>query len=269
MASTLLLAQAAGLLAWYNAVFVVLFGVGFLFTLLQLIGMGHGSDADADTDVDAHADLDTHVDVDTDADVDVDAHVDVDADADVDAHVDVDADADADVHADVDGEADTDAVGTPGHGLGVGGAMAQLLGIGKVPLSISLMLLCYTMGVTGWLGNELLGGRMSPGQFFPLSLLAALVAAFLVLRFVSMFMARYIPTLSTTALHKRQLVGLTAKAVLPVNERFGQATLYDKFGTLHVVGCKVRDGAKDIEKGADVVLIKYMPERDLYIVGRA
>jgi hypothetical protein len=257
MVAAEMLAQISQVFAWYNAVFVVLFGVGLLFTFLQLVGMGHGSGVDADADADI------------DADADVDAGVDTDAD--VDAHADVDADADAHVEADAEGhvEAHGPAVAA-GHAIGMSGAFAQLFALGKVPLSIALMLLCYTMGTAGWISNGLLEPRLKdPAVFFPLSLLLALVTGFAVLRFAGTLMGRYLPPVSTSAVHKRQLVGLTAKAVLPVDEKFGQACLYDQYGTLHVVGCRVRDGAPNIEKGAPVVLIKYMADRDLFVVGRA
>lgn len=243
-----LLAQIEGLFVWYNAVFVVLFAVGFFFTFLQLIGLGSGAGAEADADVDAEADLDAEAEL----------------DAEVDADADVDADAEADGHVDAHGPV------AAGSAIGLTGVFAQLFALGKVPLSISLMLLCYTMGVSGWIANQLLQPRLGdPAAFFPVSLLLALCAGFLVLRFAGAVMGRYLPTVSTTAVQKRHLVGLTAQTTLPVNERIGQACLYDKHGTLHMVHCRVRAGAPAIEKGASVVLIKYIPDRDLFVVGRA
>ena len=82
-------------------------------------------------------------------------------------------------------------------------------------------------------------------------------------------MARYVPTFSTSALSRKQMVGLVGKTVLPVSERIGRASVYDKFGTLHMVKCCVREGAKPIGKGQKVVLVKYRPDRRMFIVGRA
>ncbi len=254
------IAPAADLLIWYNAVFVTIFGVGFFFTLLQLIGLGGESHVEAHMDADA--DLDAHVDA------DMDGHVDVDHD--LDGHVDADGDADADGHIDHDADGDGEAPGDQGVTFGLGSAVAQLFGLGKVPLSISLMVLCYTVGLAGWISNRVIATHFGPPErYFPISLLAALVVGFVVLRFVSGFMGRYVPSFSTSAVEPRQLVGATAQTVLPVNERMGLATLYDRFGTLHTVRCKVSDGAGDIGKGEKIVLVKYLPDRDLYVVGRA
>jgi len=237
-------AQLSDLLLWYNAVFVTIFGIGLFFTLLQLIGLGG----------------EAHVDADADMDADLDGDVDADADADVDAHVDADGD------ADVDHDTDVAAHG----GIGIGSATAQLFGLGKVPLSISLMVLCYTVGVAGWISNAVLATRIAePAKFFPFSLLIALVAGFVLLRAVSTTMARYVPSFSTTALDPRQLVGSMAQAVLPISDRIGQATLHDKWGTLHTVQCRTAEGAEPIVKGQKVVLVRWLPDRNQYVVGRA
>jgi hypothetical protein len=233
------IAQPADLLLWHNLVFVGIFGLGFLFTLLQLIGLG----SDADVDVGG-----------ADADVDVD----VDADVHLGGDVAAEMDADADMHLEHD------------HHFGLTSTAAQLLGLGKIPLSISLMLLCYTVGLAGWISNVLLGDQIgSPVALFPVSMLIALMAGFLVLRLMTGLMARYLPPSASTAIDPRQLVGSVAKATLPVDERIGQAMLYDRHGTLQMVRCRVADGAKPIAKGEQVVLVKYLSDRRMYVVGRA
>ena len=65
------------------------------------------------------------------------------------------------------------------------------------------------------------------------------------------------------------MVGLTGTTVLPVSERIGRVSVYDKFGTLHMLKCCVRKGAEPIPKGQRVVLVKYKRLRNLYVVGRA
>jgi hypothetical protein len=173
---------------------------------------------------------------------------------------------DGDVHADGDVDAHADVA----HAPGIGHAFAQLLGLGKVPLSVSLMVLCYSVGLIGWMSNKLIAGQFDePARFFPVSLLIALVGGLVVLRGLTMVLARYAPSYFSSAMSPRQLVGLVATTSLPVNERIGRASLYDRYGTLHVVECRVRDGADGISKGQSVVLVKYVPERDMYIVGRA
>lgn len=260
MISAQLLAQAGQIFAWYNAVFVVIFGVGLFFTLLQLIGLGHDGDADAHAETDVHAEAGDHVEV--HAEMDAGAH------AEIDGHAPVHTEAGAEGHTDA--QPHGEGHGPSLHGAGTVGTVAQILGLGRVPLSISLMLLSYTAGIVGWASNEVLGARIgTPAKFFPLSLLLALASGLLMIRLAGSIMGRYLPAFSTTAIDRRQLVGMTATAILPVNDKYGQVSLHDQFGTLHVMGCRVRDGAQPIEKGASVVLIRYLPERDMFVVGRA
>ena len=254
-----MLAQAAELLAWYNAVFVILFGVGMFFTLVQLIGLGgHGG-------VEAHADADMHADM--HADVHADVHADADMDAHAEVHIDTDAGAGPDVHLEghVEGHVDT----VHGPEAGFGSALVQITGMGKIPLSISLMLLGYSIGLVGWASNRMLAPRLeSPAAFFPISLLIALVCGLVVHRLIGSFMARYVPTFSSSAMSDKQLVGLFGTATLPINERMGRGAVHDKFGTLHSVQCMVRQGAEPINKGARIVLVRYLPERNMFVVAR-
>lgn len=250
-----LLAVTQNLLAWYNVVFAACFVVGLFFTALQVLGLAH-SDVDLDADADA----------DVDAGVDTDADVDADADADIDAHADVDTDADAD--ADTDSEASVH-VGAGG-GVGPGQAVAQFVGVGRVPVSAILMTLFYTVGLTGWIANTLLRPRYeSDRALFVTSLAIALVVGLVVMRLVSGLLGKYLPSVLTSALTRRQMVGLVGEAALPINERFGRVAVKDQYGTLHQLNCKVPSGVEPVAKGTRVILTKYLPEGDMYYVGRA
>lgn len=229
------IAQATDLLVWYNAIFVTIFCVGFFFTFLQLLGLGGEASADTDVDADVSDAGASEAAMETDFDHDVEA----------DVHT---------VHA---------------NAASAGTTAAQLLGLGKVPLSIAMMVLCYTVGLAGFLGNQWIAGRFgSPEKYFALNLLAALVAGWLSLRVVGGFLARYVPSFSSSAVGPRELVGLTAKAILPVSSTSGLVSLHDRHGTLHTVRC-CTDGPGAIKKGEQVVLTRYLADRNIYVVGRA
>src|SRR5690554_5847451 len=115
------------LLAWWNLIFAVPFALGLLYMGLYIatgITFGDG-DVDADAEVDA----------------------DVDGDVDADAEADGDADHDAEHHA-------------PGP---LASAM-ELLGVGRVPLSLVLMVLVLTWGLIGTIVNRLLWPVL-PGEW--------------------------------------------------------------------------------------------------------
>ena len=238
--------------AWYNAVFVACFAIGLFFTFLQVLGLGnHDADAHVEAHVDAHADVDAHV-------------VGAEANTDLDTHAAVDHDVDHGADAGVSGHAET------AGNIGGAQAMAQFLGIGRVPVSAILMTLCYAVGIAGWIANTALAPRFeSERSLFLTSLTIALVVGLFTMRLVTGLLARYMPSVLTSAMSRRQMVGLIGEASLPITERFGRADVRDKYGTLHQVNCKVPPGIRPIDKHAKVVLTKYLAEEDMYYVGRA
>ncbi len=256
-----LLAIMPNLFAWYNVVFIACFGIGLFFTLIQLIGLGH-------SDVGADHDMDHDIGHDPDHDVDhgVDVHPHVEASGDPDAHADIHGDAHADAHTD----APEHAADGAGEAIGAAQAVSQFVGVGRVPMSAIFMTLFYTVGITGWISNAMLRSQYrSDRALFFTSLALALIAGILVMRIASGLLGRYLPAVLTSALNRRQMVGLLGEAALPISERFGRASVKDKYGTLHQVNCKVPAGVEPIPKGTRVVLTKYLPGEDMYFVGRA
>src|SRR5437660_2391917 len=136
------------LLAWYNLIFVVPFALALLYVGIYAVsGLTFGeSDVDAsgaDVDADAHVELEGHVEA--PAHIESDAHFDADADADVDADAHIDADAHVEGHG-----ADEAAPGS------ILASALSLLGVGRVPLSIVLMVLMLIWGMSGFFSNILL-----------------------------------------------------------------------------------------------------------------
>lgn len=243
------LAVVSDVFAWYNVVFVACFGVGLFFTIVQVGGLGQGA-AEADHDVGHDVNHDTGVGH------DADAQPHAEAGTDTDAETDTDADSDADSHA--------------AESIGAVQAFAQFVGIGRVPMSALLMTLFYTVGITGWIANSMLRSRCpSERAMFFTSLALALIAGVITMRLASRLLGTYMPAVLTSALSRRQMIGLVGSAALPIDERFGRAAVKDKYGTLHQVNCRVPSGIAPIPKGTRIVLTKYLPGQDMFLVGRA
>lgn len=233
------------LLGWWNLIFVAPFVVALLYlgvTTLSGIGMG---DADVHTDVDA--DADAHVEA-------GDAHVDVDADADADA--DVDADADSDVHADHDADA---------HGSSFHAMALSWLGVGRIPISLIIIVLLLTWGVAGFVTNA----ARHPASGWSAARLAvpvAAIASLLITRAIVLFMGRFVPLNQTFARPRRQLVGSVGEAVYRIDETFGMAAVRDEQGDLHQVSCRVGPGVTPIEKGRRAKLVAYDAGEQMFFV---
>jgi len=252
---------------WYFAWFNLIFAVPFLFALLYLVVYAASGITFGDPDTDADADGDT------DGPDGEDGH-----DADDAKSVAVDA------------------VGAPGHHDGTAPsaeAMAgapvnqrvlrrlgldqpyyrrclRWFGVGRVPLSILLMVLFFAWGCIGVTVN--LGLRGDPrfaADPWQLSIPVALLGSGLVTRGLSNLFAKWLPSTETYARARASLVGLTGLAVLPIDRDFGLAVVRDERGTAHQVPCRVLPGAVPLEKGQALCLAEYDPNQKVYFVTAA
>ena len=260
------------LLAWWNLIFVVPFGLALVYLgFYTLTGVTFGdADADVDADADLDADADVDADVDADADADVDAEVDADADVDADVEADADADADHDVDADHDADADADA----DHDADAVGGRSPLalglfsfLGVGRVPLSILVTVLLFTWGAAGFIANALAQPRLGDGPKVALvSVPVAAVAGLLMTRAVSGLICRFMPLNETSARRRHELLGHAGTAIYPVNEQFGLAAVRDGEGNLFQVPCRVEPGREPIGKGHGLLLVGYSARQQIFHV---
>jgi hypothetical protein len=236
-------------LAWYNLVFAVPFLLALAYLAAYVVSGVTFGDADADADSDS------------------------DVEADVDA--DVEADAEAEVEADSSYAPDTIAVSPRLRRRALArlnqaaplGALLRFFGVGRVPLSVLLMVLFFAWGFLGVSANALL--RDSPiggAEPWQVSLPVALVGSALVGRGASGILARWLPTTETYAREKAALVGRPGEAVLRVDERFGLAAIRDARGNGHQVACRVYHGAPPIEKGRPLLVAGYDAAAKLYYV---
>ncbi|MEM1013547.1 MAG: hypothetical protein AAGI46_15165 [Planctomycetota bacterium] len=189
----------------------------------------------------------TFGDADVDADLDVDADVVLDLDADVDFDADVGVDA-AVVKPDID--VDTDIGDTPS------GILNSLtwVGVGKVPLSIVLMVLLLSFGVVGFATNQLLRDAMGV-LAVAVSLPLAVVLALVVTATTSQLIARYMPLSESSAERRSSYVGRRGTVVFTVSPKTGTISVRDAGGDLYQLPARTRDGT--IAPGTDVVLTDY------------
>jgi hypothetical protein len=223
------------LLGWWNLVFLVPFALALLYLALYVASGVTFGDADADADLCADADVDADADLDGDADVDTDA----DADAEHPAHT------------------------------GSRSAMGALawVGVGRVPLSLVLMVLLLTWGFIGFVANQFLRDVMPRVWMLPLLSLPVAAAGSLVsTRLLTRGMSRLMPTEETYAKRRTELLGEVGEAIYAIDERFGLAAVRDDRGSLHQVPCRVEPGALPVAKGRKVLLVSYDSERNIYHV---
>ena len=162
--------------------------------------------------------------------------------ADVDADIAVDADVDIHPDTELAADAHTDAEADLAHveaGLVLG--LLGFFGLGKAPLTVLIVIFGYSFGLSGYVANQaLIEDAQHASAYYAVSLGIALLVGLTSLRLGSGMMARYLPTLATSVVRPKKLVGTKGEASLPINERVGEVQIYDRFGTLHSRNCRVR-----------------------------
>ncbi len=230
-------------LAWWNLVFLVPFGMGGVFLVLQAVGF----DDQGQTEVDAGA-----------------GDVEVGADA---GDLEVAGDGAAgELDADLDGEIVAAEVAPAGSGphlpaVLVSGALAAL-GIGKAPLALLLTTLCFVWGMTGWVANAVLAPALvSPVAFFPISAALAGLASALASRTVAAMAVRWLPKTETHGVRDRDLLGRIGEALYPIEPgRQGVVRVADPHGNqLQYQALNI--GPDPMPAGTPVILVVWDPRR--------
>jgi membrane protein implicated in regulation of membrane protease activity len=238
------------LLSWWNLIYLVPLALALIYLVIYMAtGMSFG---------------------DGDADVHMDVEADADADADVDADADADTDADADADHDLAGE--HEAGHEPQHETSTSGgfSLLTLLGVGRAPISVLLMVFLLIWSVTGIIANRIIYGL---SESVPPTVIISVPLAMLLSLFGTAGLARLIgrsmPNSETYVRRKSSLVGLLGEAVYDMTTGFGTVQVRDESGDLHELPCETQGEAnskKMIHKGQRVVLYDYNEEKGVFYV---
>lgn len=229
-------------LGWWNLIFVVPFGIAIVYLAVSVTtGIDLGGDADADVDADVDHDLDV--------------------DHDVDADHDVDGDADHDVDADADHDADDHARGGPHTLLG-------LLGFGRVPLSLLILIALFVWGISGFAATQALHRSIDDGnRVAAIAIPIASVITLVLTSLIASLFARVMPKDGTPATGRRDLVGREGVAIFEIGTSFGLARVSPADGSASVqVPCRVADDQPSIPPHAAVVVLRFDRVEQLFYV---
>jgi membrane protein implicated in regulation of membrane protease activity len=208
------------LMQWWNLIFIVPFALALLY--LGVYAMSGITFGDADADV--------HLGPDVDADADIAVHADAGA-ADLDAH---------DSHV-------------PFHV-----ALMSWIGIGRVPLSLVVMLLLLTWGFFGFATSYYLQRNLPRFSMAPATSMAvAAVGSLIMTSLASRAIAAWLPTSETYAVRRHDLLGRTGEAIYQIDQQSGVVSLRDENNDLFQVPCRVQAERASIPKGSRVRLVAY------------
>lgn len=159
---------------------------------------------------------------------------------------DGDADLDADLDADAGGEA------------GLDGGLLALLGIGRMPLLMWLMIALTVFGLVGYSGQQLMvaltGGMLSAWLAAPLAAVAALPLTGLIARPIAAIMPRD----ETTAVSLDSLVGRFATISVGTASTGSpaRATVKDVHGLSHNIMVEPDNDGQVLRTGESILLVR-------------
>lgn len=155
---------------------------------------------------------------------------------------------------DVDVDADID--GAPGAGLG--GALTTLLGIGRVPFMIWLVLFLFLFAALGVSIQALAEGLIGSPLYSWLAAAITLVAALPVTGMLVRPLARILPKDETSAVGIDSLLGRRA-AITTGRASAGnpaRAKVFDVHGQMHNVMVEPHEASDEILEGDEVLLVR-------------
>lgn len=156
-----------------------------------------------------------------------------------------------------------------GDGGADGSHTSTALEVGRLPLTVRLMLLSFAFGGVGLIVAPLVRGLLSQaGLAYLVSAGIAAWCALLLDRASARWLARRLPLFETQTVRRAELVGAVGRVVLAASERGGVAQVRDARGDLHQVTCRLAAG-EALPPGAELLLIEYDERTGVYLGERA
>lgn len=151
-------------------------------------------------------------------------------------------------------------------GSAASGALGWL-GVGRVPLTVVLMMVSFLFGGSGIIFNTILSSFGLPAWIYgPISITLALTAALLLTGVGARLLVRYLPTTESYQVARRDFAGCTGTLLLPASPVEGYAQVKDHEGNVHNIKCRTVQGA--LPKGGEIMVVHYDEETATYVVDK-
>lgn len=131
--------------------------------------------------------------------------------------------------------------------------LMSIFGIGKVPLTMVLMIASFAFGASGLVASILLSPILPEVLTAPVVLTAAFACCFFGTGSLAELINRYMPTMETYTYSLAQCVGTAAKVSLSVSESGGRISFVDPGGTRRMARARTESGTLDT--GVPVVIL--------------
>ncbi|HTK04173.1 MAG TPA: hypothetical protein VL500_01185 [Candidatus Eisenbacteria bacterium] len=140
----------------------------------------------------------------------------------------------------------------------------SLLGVGRVPLTLVLMIMSFLFGGIGIISNAVLGAFLPVWLYGPVSIVVSSIVTLTLTGKSAKLLNRFMPTTETYRVSRHDFAGCTGKLLLPASPTEGYAQVKDHEGNVHNVKCRTVRG--ELPKGGDILVIEYDEEHQTCIV---
>lgn len=165
------------------------------------------------------------------------------------------------------GHAHNSAHGHNSQGSGFSQKVMDILGIGQAPITLLLGIFMFCWGACGMTMNQLFSGAGKyPLVYIWPSMIITFAVSFTVTRAMAALVARLLPAEETFGVSRRELIGLTGKAVFTISAKGGTIDIHDRYGTVHREQAKTGEADIDVMSGTEALVLDYDDSDHKFIV---
>jgi hypothetical protein len=140
-----------------------------------------------------------------------------------------------------------------------------MLGVGRVPITIVLMITSLYFGGLGITLNTLLASSgLAPWLYGPISIAGAFVGMVVLGGATARLIHRHLPTSETYSLSVHHFAGCRGTLLLPADASSGYAQIKDPEGNVHNIRCHTTAGT--LPKGAAILVVEYDEETKAFVI---
>lgn len=151
-----------------------------------------------------------------------------------------------------------------GHGSLFERAFA-LLGVGRVPLTVLLMIASLYFGGLGIILNTLLSSAgLAPSFYGPISVVSAFMGMVVLSGATARLIHRLLPTSESYSISRHDFAGCSGTLLLPADSSSGYAQVKDREGNVHNIKCRTTMGA--LPKGTPILVVEYDEDTKVFVI---
>ena len=141
----------------------------------------------------------------------------------------------------------------------------EMLGVGRVPLTVVLMIASLYFGGLGIILNTLLSSAgLAPSFYGPISVASAFVGMVALSGATARLIHRHLPTSESYPISRHDFAGCTGALLLPADASSGYAQIKDREGNVHNIRCRTTEGA--LAKGTAILVVEYDEDSKVFII---